>query len=52
MQPGVAPSTVVPVLPELEQAQTYRRETQIDQFRIFFRDDQAAMAQVEARLLG
>ena len=43
---------VEPVLPELEQAQTYRRETQIDQFRIFFRDDQAAMARDVAQQLA
>jgi uncharacterized protein involved in exopolysaccharide biosynthesis len=43
---------VEPVLPELEQAQAFRRETQIDQFRIYFRDDQAAMSRDVAQRLA
>ena len=43
---------VEPVLPELEQAQAFRRETQIDQFRIHFRDDQALVARDVAQRLA
>lgn len=43
---------VEPVLPELEQKQAFRRESQIDQFRIFFRDDEAAVARDVAQRLA
>ena len=40
---------VEPVLPELEQASVYRRETAIDQFRIYFRDDESRVAAAVAQ---
>ncbi|MBW2360321.1 MAG: hypothetical protein JRG84_05410, partial [Deltaproteobacteria bacterium] len=43
---------VAPVLPELEQAQRFRGEARIDQFRIFFRDDQARVARDVAQRLA
>ncbi len=43
---------VEPVLPELEQSNAYRRETTIDQFKIFFRDDDALVARDVAQELA
>lgn len=43
---------VEPVLPELEQSNVYRRATTIDQFRIYFRDDQSAVARDVAQSLA
>jgi polysaccharide chain length determinant protein (PEP-CTERM system associated) len=43
---------VEPVLPELEQAQAFRRATQIDQFRIYFHDNNAHMARDVAQRLA
>ncbi len=43
---------VEPVLPELEQANVYRRETTIDQFKIYFRDDNSLVAKEVAQQLA